>query len=162
MKVRQFITATVILTIIACFLFMFMNPVLFTEIEKDFSQNEVFYPKDNEYDFKLFNISTTNSSNFTVEILKPGHAKLLSGKGYAINVLNYDKMLDFEVRGNRKNIEAEMKRPYQIIDGVKVYEADFILYKRYGSFTEKDNIELFITSDNPNETAFMVNSLKWR
>jgi len=71
-------------------------------------------------------------------------------------------MLDFEVRGNRKNIEAEMKRPYQIIDGVKVYEADFILYKRYGSFTEKDNIELFITSDNPRETAFMVNTLKWR
>lgn len=157
---RDFVIITVIVTIIGCVIFMFLNPVLFAEFTPDYSQDEVFYPQNGQYDFRLFNISTTNSSNFTVDMINAGHAKLMSGKGYAINVINYDKMLDFEVGGNQKSIEAEMKRPYQIVEGVKVYTADFILYKRYGSFVKKDNIELFITSDSPNETAYMVNSLK--
>lgn len=157
---RDFVMVTVGVTIAACILFMLLNPVLFTDFEPDYVQDEVFYPADGQYNFRLFNISVTNSSNFTVDIIKAGHAKLMSGKGYAINVLNYDKMLDFEVRGNQKSIEAEMKRSYQTVDGVRVYEADFILYKRYGSFVKKDNLELFITSDSPNETAYMVNSLK--
>jgi hypothetical protein len=75
--------------------------------------------------------------------VKVGHTKLVGGDSYSINVLEYDKMLDFEVRGFQKEIEAEMKSPYQIIDGVKVYEANFILFKRYGSYVQKDDLELF-------------------
>ena len=159
-EMRAFIASTVTVTVVACLAFMLLNPVLFSEIHSDFTGDEVFLPENGRYDFKLFSISTTNCSNFTAKIVKVGHTKLIGGDSYSINVLEYDKMLDFEVRGFQKEIEAEMKKPYKIVDGVKVYEENFILFKRYGSYVQKDNMELFITSDNPNETAYMVNSLK--
>ena len=159
-EMRAFITSTVTVTVVACLAFMLLNPILFSEIHSDFTGDEVFLPENGRYDFNLFSLRTTNCSNFTAKIVKVGHTKLVGGDSYSINVLEYDNMLDFEVRGFQKEIEAEMKSPYRIVDGVKVYEANFILFKRYGSYVQKDDLELFITSGSPNETAYMVNSLK--
>ena len=54
-----------------------------------------------------------------------------------------------------------MEKPSPMVDEVKVYTADFIFYKRYGSFAENEDMLLFIALDSPKETALMVNSLNF-
>ena len=156
---KREIILTVSMTVVISLLFIYFNPILLTDISGDYESGEVFYPEGNQYDFKLFNISVSNSTNFTAEIVSSGHVKLLSGKGYAINVVQYDRMYSHDAESAREMLDNEMHNPSQEIDGVTVYTADFKLYKRYGSFVDNGNVELYVTSDNPKETAYMVNSL---
>lgn len=158
---RGFIIATVAVTVLVCAVFMLLNPVLFSQSISDFSQDEVFYPSGGTYDLRLFNISATNSSNFTVVRVDSGFAQMMAGDTYAITVLDYDKIFDFEARRFRYDIEGEMMLPSETVDGIRVYKADFIHYQRYGSFVNHGNLELFVTSGDANETAHMVKSLRF-
>lgn len=127
----------------------------------DFAPNEVFYPAGDHYDFNVFSLNVSNSSNFTARKIQNGHVQLLSGDTYAINVLQFDHMLDFKAHYVHNILERERKWPHETVDGVVVYTADLDTYKRYGSFVEKGNVELYITSGSPEETAYMVNTLKF-
>ena len=60
-----------------------------------------------------------------------------------------------------RSIQKDMEKPSPMVDEVKVYTADFIFYKRYGSFAENEDMLLFIALDSPKETALMVNSLNF-
>lgn len=159
--IKKIIVFTVTVTVIASVLFLFSNPILLSHPESDFAPNEVFFPVGDRYDFKVFSLNVSNSSNFTARKIQNGHVQLLSGDAYSINVLQFNRMLDFKAHDVENILERERKWPHETVDGVEVYTADFDSYKRYGSFAEKGNLKLYITSGSPQETAYMVNSLKF-
>ena len=158
---EKMIIVAVVLTVVASLSMIHINPVLLTHMESDFTQDEVFTPHENRFDFGMFSMNVSNCSSFWAEIPSPGHTLLMGGETYAVNVMQYDRMLNFQRKDAQNILDGEVKKPYEIIDGVKVHKADFMPYQRYGSFVRNGNLELYITSGDPKETAHMVNTLEF-
>ena len=150
-------------TLFVCCLVAFLNPVLCMELDDgNFTQDEVFAPEDNQFDFGTFRLNSS-CKNFTVYHIESGHVSMSSDTGNrVINVIQLDKMINFKKDSIRSFIKGELQKTNWMVDGVCVHEIEFMNGEKLYSACVKDvptNTMVYVATPSDKETADMINSL---
>ena len=149
-------------TLLVCGLVAFLNPVLCTELDSNYTQSEVFLPAEGQFDFEAF---TLNSScrNFTVYHAESGHVSLASDTGdRVVNIIQLDRMINFKKDSTMSFINGELQKTNWMVDGVNVHEIEFANGEKLYSACVKDvstNTLVYLATPSDKETADMINSL---
>lgn len=158
---KRKIAISIVLAVMISIVFLILNPVLFTVIDVEFSDGEVFTPVDNRYDFGLFKLNSTKAHNFTASRIKSGHVQLACEGDYIINVIETDEMLDFNRFVSVSSLSMEEQRPSVTVDGVEVHVVEMDGKTYYASFVNRTDYRLLISTPDENETVLMVKSLEF-
>ena len=141
--------------------FLFMNPVLFTTIDEEFSEGEVFTPVNGQYDFRLFKLNSTETQNFTAGRVKSGHVQLGADGDYIINVVEMDEMFDLNRYITASTLSSEEQKPSVTVDGVVIHVVEMYGKVYYASFINRTDYRLLISTPSENETVLMVKSIEF-
>ena len=149
-------------TLLVCGLVAFLNPVLCTELDSNYTQGEVFLPEDNQFDFETFTLNSS-SKNFTVYHAESGHVCLADDTGdRVVNIIQLDKMMNFKKDSTKSFINGELQKTSWMVDGVNVHEIEFRNGEKLYSACMKDvstNTMVYVATPSDKETADIINSL---
>lgn len=164
MNRRLFIGIT-LFSIFVSSMFIVYNPNIATEFSDDYTQGEVFLPKNHAFEFKTFSINSS-AKNFTAKIITPGHIMLIDDTGdTTINVVELDHMINSQKDQVKRVMDHELEKTSWTLDGVAVHQIDFIFYSTlYSAYCKNSttNTIIYLSSPNEQETADMMNSLTFR
>lgn len=164
MNRRLFIAVALFSIFVSC-MFIVYNPNIATELSDNYSQGEVFLPKDNHYEFKTFTINS-KAKNFTARIVSQGHVMLIDDTGdTTINVVDMDNMINSQKDQVNNVLGEELKKTAWTVDGVSIHQINFVfhspLYAAYYKNSTSNTI-IYLSTPNEQETADMMNSLTFR
>lgn len=160
MKWKIIIVFTIALTVICSCYMLDSNRILFAQIDSNYADCEVFTPENGTFDFRLFSMKWNKSDNFTCKMFEKGHAQFVDGP-YTINVLEFDKMLEDHEKRKKNFLDGELEKSETVIDGVDVHRIDFLDGSLYAACVKRDSYWIYISTESPNDTAEMVNSLNF-
>jgi hypothetical protein len=162
---RRLFMGITLFAIFVSSMFIVYNPNIATEFSDDYTQGEVFLPKNHTFEFKTFSINSS-AKNFTAKIITPGHIMLVDDTGdTTINVVELNNMINSQRDQIKQVMDNELKKTSWTIDGVAVHQIDFVLYSPlYSAYCKNSttNTIIYLSSPNEQETADMMNSLTFR
>ena len=162
---RGLAISVIAFTIVACTVFILLNPVVLAENVEDFSEGEVFEPVNGTYDFGTFSLNDSGSSNYSVKWVMSGHTIIVDDTGgKVINVVRYSKMVTPKKIYTKNFLDGELEKTSWMVDGVCVHEIEFCRYDNMYSACAKDTSTdtlFYIATQSVNETAGLVNSLRF-
>lgn len=157
--------AVFLLTLIGCIIFVAYNPTIAVNYTAEYAGGEVITPENGQYDFRIFTINSS-SSNFTANVVTPGHTRFDDDtRNVTINVVELDKMINVKRDSSNRFLNDELKKPAWSVDGVIVHQIDFLTYDSLYSSYQKNsttNVVIYISTQNEQDTADMMNSLVFK
>ena len=163
---RKLLFSMALFTLFFCCLFVIYNPNIATPYTNEFGNGEIFAPQNGHYDFKTFTINSSKTNHYTAKIITKGHIQLFDDTGKrTINIIGLDKMINSKRDEVNRFLNGELEKPSWSVDGVTVHQIDFItgqpLYSAYFK-NSKANTIIYLSTPNEQETADMMNSLKFK
>ena len=164
MNRRLFIAIVMFSVFVSC-MFIVYNPNIATELSDDYTQGEVFLPKNHTFEFKTFSLNS-KAKNFTAKVITQGHIMLIDDTGdTTINVVELDNMINSQKDEVKFIMDHELEKTSWTLDGVAVHQIDFIFHSPlYAAYCKNSttNTIIYLSSPNEQETADMMNSLTFR
>ena len=156
----KIILMAMIITALVSLFFIFSNPILFENMDYDFSDGEVFKAQENHFDFGLFSLNSTQH-NFTAKVVESGFIQLVGENDkYIINVIQKDKMFDFKASEINDELKGEFELENQSVDGVTIYKEEYMMDSSYSAYINSSDFELYISTPDINETVMMAKSFE--
>ena len=162
---KKILPLLALLMVIACCIFVILNPNIAQDYSEDFSDGEMFTPVNGTFDFRNFTLNA-DAMYFKAKIISNGHVQLVDNTGnITVNVIELDKMIPAKSDHVNSLLYEELKKPSWTVDGVCIHQIDFRSYDSLFAAYQKNsttNTIIYLSTPNEQETANMMNSLEFK